>query len=99
MSAVAIDRSTARSQRQELMRILSRIAPIIVLVILAAIYLTPFVWMVSTSLKTQAQSIVSPPVLVPGPITVDAFPQAWCPAAWWPTGSRSSTGGAETSCS
>ena len=59
------------------MRTLSRIAPIVVLVVLAAVYLTPFIWMVSTSLKTQAQSIVSPPVLVPGPITIDAFPLAF----------------------
>ena len=59
------------------MRTLSHIAPIVVLVILAAVYLTPFIWMVSTSLKTQAQSIVSPPVLVPGPITIDAFPLAF----------------------
>ncbi len=78
MSAVALSPSTGvRSQRQTLMRTLSRIAPMVVILILAAIYLTPFVWMVSTSLKTQAQSIASPPVLVPGPITVDAFPQAF----------------------
>lgn len=78
MSAVALSRSTdAQSQRQALMRTLSRIAPVVVIVILAAIYLTPFVWMVSTSLKTQAQSIASPPVLIPGPVTVDAFPQAF----------------------
>jgi multiple sugar transport system permease protein len=77
MSAVTVGSSVARSQRQELMRILSRIAPVIVIVILAAIYLTPFVWMVSTSLKTQTQSIASPPVLIPGPITIDAFPLAF----------------------
>ena len=78
MSAVALSPSAgARSQRQTLMRTLSRAAPIVALVILAAVYLTPFVWMVSTSFKTQAQSIASPPVLVPGPITLDAFPQAF----------------------
>lgn len=48
----------------------------VVLVILAAVYLTPFVWMVSTSLKTTPQSIASPPVLIPSPIVWSAFPSA-----------------------
>jgi ABC-type glycerol-3-phosphate transport system permease component len=77
VSAVAISPSMARSQRQAVIRTLIRIAPIVVLVILAATYLTPFVWMVSTSLKTQADSIASPPVLIPKTITTDAFPLAF----------------------
>jgi len=78
VSAVALTPATGeRSQRQTLMRTLSRITPVVVLIILAAVYLTPFVWMVSTSLKTQAQSIATPPVLVPGPVTIDAFPLAF----------------------
>jgi multiple sugar transport system permease protein len=48
----------------------------VALVILAAVYLTPFVWMVSTSLKTTAQSIASPPVIVPNPVIWSAFPSA-----------------------
>src|SRR5262249_50085255 len=55
----------------------SHFAPVIVLLVLAAVYLTPFVWMISTSLKTNAQSVASPPVIVPSPITFDAFPQAF----------------------
>ena len=35
------------------------------LIVLSVIYLTPFVWMVSTSLKTAAQAIASPPVADP----------------------------------
>jgi multiple sugar transport system permease protein len=77
VSTVALSPSMAVTRRRALMRTLSRFAPLIVILILAAVYLTPFVWMVSTSLKTQAQSIASPPVLVPGPITVDAFPLAF----------------------
>ena len=48
----------------------------VVLVILAIVYLTPFVWMVSTSLKTTPQSIASPPVIIPDPIVWTAFPSA-----------------------
>ena len=52
---------------------LSGIAPTAMLVILAVIYLAPFIWMVSTSLKTIPQSIASPPVLLPNPIVVKPY--------------------------
>jgi len=45
----------------------------VVLVVLAAIYLTPFVWMISTSLKTLPQSLASPPVIIPNPIVLKPF--------------------------
>lgn len=48
----------------------------VLLVLLAALYLLPFVWMISTSFQTQAQSIASPPVLFPLPPTFSAFPDA-----------------------
>jgi multiple sugar transport system permease protein len=55
---------------------LGRFAPALVLVVLAALYLTPFIWMISTSFKTIPQSIASPPVIIPNPIVVQAFPDA-----------------------
>jgi multiple sugar transport system permease protein len=48
----------------------------VVLIVLALVYLTPFVWMISTSLKTLAQSIASPPVVIPNPIVFTAFTNA-----------------------
>jgi multiple sugar transport system permease protein len=56
--------------------VLTRSAPMVLLVLLAALYLLPFVWMISTSLQTQAQSVASPPVLLPLPPTFSAFPDA-----------------------
>jgi ABC-type glycerol-3-phosphate transport system permease component len=47
------------------------------LIVLSVVYLTPFVWMVSTSLKTVAQSIASPPVLVPHPIVWANYPNTF----------------------
>ena len=52
---------------------LSRIAPMVVLIVLAFLYLLPFIWMVSTSLKTITQSIASPPVLIPDPIVFKPY--------------------------
>ena len=77
MSSVAISPPFERSQRKALMRTLTQAVPIVVIVVLAAIYLTPFVWMISTSLKTQAESIASPPVVIPSSPTFDAFPLAF----------------------
>lgn len=47
------------------------------LIVLSVIYLTPFVWMVSTSLKTAAQAIASPPVLAPNPLVWANYPDAF----------------------
>ena len=74
----AISRATSvQYQRGGLLATVMRVAPVALLVILAAAYLMPFVWMVSTSLKTHAQSIASPPVLVPDPLILNAFPDAF----------------------
>ncbi len=61
------------SQPVGLARTLSTVA----LVALSVAYLTPFVWMVSTSLKTAAQSIAAPPVLVPDPVVWANYPDAF----------------------
>ena len=77
MSATAAPRArAARSQRRLWSARLSRVAPMVALIVLAVVYLTPFVWMISTSLKTLQQSLVSPPVLVPNPIVFKAFTDA-----------------------
>jgi ABC-type glycerol-3-phosphate transport system permease component len=47
------------------------------LIILSVVYLTPFVWMVSTSLKSAAQAIAAPPVLVPSPLVWANYPDAF----------------------
>ena len=49
----------------------------VALIIISVIYLTPFVWMVGTSLKTAAQAIASPPVLVPNPVVWVNYPDAF----------------------
>jgi multiple sugar transport system permease protein len=56
--------------------IMARAALMVLLVVLATMYLMPFVWMIATSFKTQAESIASPPLLFPIPPTFTAFPDA-----------------------
>ena len=77
MSAAAAPRARpAWSQRRLWSSRLSRIAPMVLLIILALVYLTPFIWMISTSLKTIAQSIASPPAILPNPIVFKPYTDA-----------------------
>ncbi|HEY8437284.1 MAG TPA: carbohydrate ABC transporter permease [Candidatus Limnocylindrales bacterium] len=74
MSATALSPArSARSQRRLWSTRLTRLAPMVALLVLAAVYLTPFVWMISTSFKTIPQSIASPPVIIPNPIVTKPF--------------------------
>ena len=78
MKAVATSPSIdARATPRRWTRTVTRAIPMFVLLVLATIYLAPFLWMLTTSLKTQAQSIASPPSLIPNPLTLDAFPKAF----------------------
>jgi multiple sugar transport system permease protein len=53
-----------------------RVATYVVLVVLAALYLTPLIWMVGTSFKTGPQSVAAPPVWVPDPVVLQNYPDA-----------------------
>jgi multiple sugar transport system permease protein len=46
------------------------------LMILAALFAAPLLWMVSTSLKTEAQAIATPPALIPGPFVWANYAEA-----------------------
>jgi ABC-type glycerol-3-phosphate transport system permease component len=56
---------------------LTRLLSTVALVVLSLIYLAPFIWMISTSLKTAAQAIATPPVLVPNPLVWVNYPDAF----------------------
>jgi len=77
MKAVATTSAPLETQatRRRWTATVARAVPMVVLILLAAVYLLPFFWMVTTALKTQPQSIASPPVMIPAPFTLDAFPK------------------------
>ncbi len=77
MTALATQRPMeSRAAGRRWSRILAEGAPMVVLILLAALYLLPFVWMITTSFKTQPQSIAAPPVMFPNPPTLSAFPDS-----------------------
>lgn len=56
---------------------LGRTLSMLALIVLSVIYLTPFVWMISTSLKTAPQAIAVPPILIPNPLVWVNYPDAF----------------------
>ncbi|HVY51928.1 MAG TPA: carbohydrate ABC transporter permease [Devosia sp.] len=71
-SAARLDAGVGRRNRG-----IGRTLSMLGLIVLSVIYLTPFVWMVSTSLKTAVQAVAAPPVLIPNPIIWVNYPDAF----------------------
>jgi multiple sugar transport system permease protein len=76
MTATALakpgDRSTVPPPRQR-GRALGRLLGYLLLILLAALMLFPFLWMVATSVTSDAQLFVTPPQLIPSPIEADNY--------------------------
>lgn len=68
------DPLAARARIAETIR---KIVIYILLLIGAAIILVPFFWMVSTSLKTEAQLFRYPPEWIPDPLQLNNYTDAW----------------------
>lgn len=47
------------------------------LLLLGALFVVPFYWMVSTSFKTPGQAYLFPPTWIPTPISFDAYASLW----------------------
>lgn len=58
-------------------KMLARMLSYLVLTIGAFVFLVPFLWMVSSSLKPANQIFAEPPVWVPNPPRWQNYPQAW----------------------
>ena len=52
---------------------IGRFWPYLLLLLLVAVMVLPFLWMVSTSLKAQEYILQTPPQLIPNPITLDSY--------------------------
>ncbi|MEA2537185.1 MAG: multiple sugar transport system permease protein [Chloroflexota bacterium] len=77
MSARLAALPTAALGRRRVRRGLpSRLVLYGILMILAALFAAPFLWMISTSLKTGPSSIATPPVWIPDPIVWSNYPDA-----------------------
>jgi ABC-type glycerol-3-phosphate transport system permease component len=48
-----------------------------ILIAVSAIFLLPLIWMISTSLKTNAEAYTWPPVLIPSTLRFENYAEAW----------------------
>jgi ABC-type glycerol-3-phosphate transport system permease component len=48
-----------------------------IMAVVSAIFLLPLIWMVSTSLKTNAEAYTWPPILIPSVLHWQNYPEAW----------------------
>lgn len=65
--------TTLRSPYLRALRQLRHSSLYLALAVLAIIFLFPFYWMVSTSIKPQTQLFVVPPILIPSPLVWDNY--------------------------
>ena len=59
------------------MRIIKRILNIAGLIILAALFILPFLWMILTAVKSFAETMTYPPVFFPSELHFENFVKAW----------------------
>ncbi len=65
-------------ERRRGLREQARLLPVYILLGLGGIFaLVPFIWMLSTSLKSQAQLFVFPPAWIPDPVLWSNYAEAW----------------------
>ena len=67
-----------RIQRQQAQRsrLVSRILLYTAVILLSIIFVLPFIWMISTSLKDDPQTFRVPPIWIPNPMRFANYPEA-----------------------
>lgn len=65
-----------RARRRPASYYLARALQYLIMIGLSAIFMIPFVWLVSTSLKEQGQVFAYPPVWIPNPVMWSNYPEA-----------------------
>jgi len=77
LGRVETAREDPRAARARIAEIVRKIVIYVLLLIGAAIILIPFFWMVSTSLKSEAQLFTYPPEWIPDPPQFNNYVDAW----------------------
>jgi len=67
---------STRPKQGQLQRLASRLLLHVVVLVLSIIFILPFVWEISTSLKSEPQVFAMPPVWIPNPIVWRNYPDA-----------------------
>jgi len=74
---MTISQSASNHQRRLPLHFTKKVRSYAVLLFLALLFLTPFYWMIATSLKTEAQLFAIPPIWIPQPLAWENFAQVF----------------------
>jgi multiple sugar transport system permease protein len=77
-TSAATPTSPSTTRRRKTARLGARqISLYVILIAVSAIFLFPLIWMISTSLKTNAEAYTWPPVLIPSTLRFENYAEAW----------------------
>lgn len=80
---IALNAPTRRNRLQEQVLSHLKVAAIYVILLLGAVLVFfPFAWTISTSLKTEQQTLAYPPTWVPDPVQWENYPDALTARPW-----------------
>lgn len=79
MSASAIRQTSngGPTTRRKPRRIVRTVVLYALMILISGIFLLPLVWMISTSVKTNAETYTWPPILIPSVVKLSNYPEAW----------------------
>ncbi|PFO07128.1 sugar ABC transporter permease [Bacillus sp. AFS076308] len=74
---VAIKETTLNYKNKRKVETINLTISYIILIILALVFIFPFLWMISTAFKVPSEAYTIPPKLIPKTFTLDNFIQGW----------------------
>ena len=72
-----IKREKVDAKEIDFKKIASKVIEIVALLILSAIFIFPFIWMLSTSVKNPQEMMQLPPTIIPKEIVLENYSAAW----------------------
>ena len=66
-----------KKDKVDIKKIASKSIEILILLLLSAIFIFPFIWMLSTSFKNPQEMMQLPPTIIPNDIVLENYSTAW----------------------
>lgn len=71
------DKANGENRFKEIFKIIFKGIELITLIFMIVIFAFPFIWMISTSLKTTQEAIMIPPTIIPSEMMIENYIKAW----------------------
>ncbi|GAA3645391.1 carbohydrate ABC transporter permease [Asaccharospora irregularis] len=71
------DKANGENRFKEIFKIIFKGIELLTLIFMIVIFAFPFIWMISTSLKTTQEAIMIPPTIIPSEMMIENYIKAW----------------------